>query len=130
MQMQANVNMKSQEMAAAISMQKIQAESQAKMQYRQADIAFEIDKMKIEAELKAQLMDKEFQYNMQIKGQESEALGSREKERESAKASRISQQNTQQSNLINQKKNNLPPQSFESNEDSLDGFNLAEFDPR
>tara|TARA_R100000541_G_scaffold2021_4_gene7461 strand:- start:25072 stop:27507 length:2436 start_codon:yes stop_codon:yes gene_type:complete len=130
MQMQANVNMKSQQAAAAISMQKIQAEAQAKMQYRQADIAFEIDKMKIEAELKAQLMDKEFQYNMQIKGQESEALGAREKERESAKASRISQQNSQQSNLINQKKNNLPPQSFESNEDSLDGFDLSEFDPR
>ena len=32
--------------------------------------------------------------------------------------------------LINQRKNNLPPISFESNEDSLDGFDLAEFEPR
>ena len=38
--------------------------------------------------------------------------------------------NTQQSELINQRKNNLPPQRFESNEDSLDGFDLAEFNPR
>jgi len=32
--------------------------------------------------------------------------------------------------LINQRKNNLPPQRFESNEDSLDGFDFAEFNPR
>ena len=34
------------------------------------------------------------------------------------------------SELINQRKNNLPPKNFESNEDSLDGFDLAEFEPR
>ena len=75
-------------------------------------------------------MAEEFEYNMQLKGQQDAALSQREKDREKAKADRISQQNTEQSNLINQKKNNLPPQSFESNEDSLDGFNLSEFDPR
>jgi len=32
--------------------------------------------------------------------------------------------------LIDQRKNNLPPLNFESNEDSLDGFDLAEFEPR
>ena len=50
--------------------------------------------------------------------------------REKAKDSRISQQSTQQSKLIEQRKNNLPPVNFESNEDSLDGFDLAEFEPR
>ena len=120
----------SQQMAAQTAMQKIQAEGQMKMQYRQADIAFEIEKMKVEAQLKQSLMAEEFEYNMQLKGQQDAALSQREKDREKAKADRISQQNTEQSNLINQKKNNLPPQSFESNEDSLDGFNLSEFDPR
>ena len=43
---------------------------------------------------------------------------------------RITQGNTQQSELIQQRKNNLPPIKFESNEDSLDGFDLAEFEPR
>ncbi len=47
-----------------------------------------------------------------------------------AKDKRISQANTQQSQLINQRKNNLPPIDFESNEDSLDGFDLAQFEPR
>jgi hypothetical protein len=32
--------------------------------------------------------------------------------------------------LIEQRKNNLPPIDFESEEDSLDGFDLAEFSPR
>jgi len=57
-------------------------------------------------------------------------LQGREDQREKAKSERISQQNTQQSKLINQRKNNLPPQTFESNEDSLDGFDMAEFEPR
>jgi hypothetical protein len=51
-------------------------------------------------------------------------------EREKAKNKRISQANTEQSQLIQQRKNNLPPISFESNEDTLDGFDLAEFEPR
>jgi len=57
-------------------------------------------------------------------------ISTREDEKEQAKSNRISQQNTQQSELINQRKNNLPPKNFESNEDTLDGFDLAEFEPR
>jgi hypothetical protein len=50
--------------------------------------------------------------------------------KEEAKAKRISQQNSEQSKLINQRKNDLPPINFESNEDSLDGFDLSVFEPR
>jgi len=57
-------------------------------------------------------------------------ISTREQDKEKAKADRISQQNSQQSELINQRKNNLPPKNFESNEDTLDGFDLAEFEPR
>ena len=32
--------------------------------------------------------------------------------------------------MIEQKKRDLPAINFESNEDSLDGFDLAEFNPR
>ena len=100
------------------------------MQLEQAKIAFEIEKMNNEAKLKSQLMAEEFGYNQQLRDISEKALQSRETQREEAKASRINQQNTQQSRLINQRKNNLPPQVFESNEDSLDGFDLAEFSPR
>ena len=126
----AQQNLQSQQMAAQTAMAKIQAEAQAKMQVKQAEVAFEIEKMKNEASLKQQLMQVEFDMQMQIKGLETQDLGKREKEKEDAKAKRISQQNSEQSKLINQRKNNLPPIDFESNEDSLDGFDLAEFEPR
>jgi len=128
--MTAQQNLKSQEMAAQLALQKQQAELQGKMQLKQAEIAFEIEKMKNEAELKSQLMAEEFNYNQQLRNISETALQQRETQREGAKAARIDQQNTQQSKLINQRKNNLPPQIFESNEDSLDGFDLAEFSPR
>jgi len=129
-QMQAQNNMQSQQMAAQTAMQKIQAETQSKMQVKQAEIAFEIEKMQAEAQAKAQLMDLEFRYNQQLHGMQEQQLQMREDKREDAKAKRISQQNTEQSKLIDQRKNNLPPMNFESNEDSLDGFDLAEFSPR
>jgi len=126
----AQQQLQSQQMAAQMAMQKQQQELQGKMQLKQAEIAFEIEKMKNEAELKRMLMAEEFNYNVQLHTMTEDRLQNRETQREDAKAKRISQQNTQQSKLINQRKNNLPPMNFESNEDSLDGFDFAEFNPR
>ena len=133
MQQQAMISqqqLKSQEMAAQVSMQKVELETQSKIKVKQAEIAFEIEKNKTEAQLKAQLMEQEFSYNLQLRGIDEGALSQRETQREQAKSERISQQNTEESKLITQRKNNLPPQNFESNEDSLDGFDLSEFEPR
>jgi len=128
--MTAQQQMQSQQMAAQLSLQKQQQELQGKMQLKQAEIAFEIEKMKNEAELKRMLMAEEFNYNQQLREISENSLQQRETQREEAKSKRIDRQNTQQSKLINQRKNNLPPQIFESNEDSLDGFDLAQFSPR
>ena len=128
--MQNQMQLQSQQMAAQTAMQKIEMETRSKMQVKQAEVAFEIEKMKAEVQAKSQLMREEFEYNQQIQRMANDSLSNREKSREDAKAKRISQQNTEQSKLINQRKNNLPPQTFESNEDSLDGFDLAEFNPR
>ena len=130
MQMQSQINMQSQQAAAQSAIEQAQAETQAKIQVKQAEIAFEIEKMNAEAALKKELMLEEFNLQMQIKNAEQLSIDAREKSREDAKASRISQQNTQQSKLIQQRKQDLPPVDFESNEDSLDGFDLAEFEPR
>ncbi len=129
-QMQAQMQMQAQQAKSQGEMQKIQMESQAKIQYRQADVAFEIEKLKNEAQLKRELMQTEFEFQMQLKGMEQSNLSQREQDREKAKDRRVSQQSTEQSKLIEQRKNNLPPVNFESNEDSLDGFDLAEFEPR
>ena len=128
--MTAQQQLKSQEMASQVAMQKIELETQSKMKVKQAEIAFEIEKQKAEAQLKSQLMQQEFNYNLQLHGMTEQSLSNREDSREKAKSDRISQQNTEQSKLISQRKNNLPPQNFESNEDSLDGFDLSEFSPR
>jgi hypothetical protein len=92
---------------------------------------FAIQTMEQEARIKLQLMQQEFQMNMQLKGLDSQVITEKEKMKEEAKDKRVSLQNTQQSKLIEQRKNNLPPVNFESNEnDTLSGFDLASFEPR
>jgi hypothetical protein len=126
----AQQQIQSQEFAAQVAMQQLQLDTQSKMQIKQAEVAFDIEKLKAEAELKRMLMAEEFNYQMQIAGVKETALADRDMMKEESKAKRISQQNSEQSKLINQRKNNLPPLSFESNEDTLDGFDMAEFEPR
>jgi hypothetical protein len=128
--MMSQQQLKSQELAGQTAMQKIQAETQMKQQLKQTEITLEIEKLKVEAQLKQMLMREEFNYSMQLSGVKEDKKSQIEQEKEKAKKDRISIQNTQQSKLINQRKNNLPPMNFESNEDSMDGFDLGEFEPR
>ena len=129
-QAQAQAQQAAIQAQAQAAQQQLQMETQAKLQYRQGDVSFEIEKMKQEAMLKSQLMQEEFNLNIQLRQMDAQQLQGREDQREKAKSSRISQQSSDQSQLINQRKNNLPPKNFESNEDSLDGFDMAEFNPR
>jgi len=129
-EMQSQQAQQLQQQAAQAAMQQTQAELQAKIQIKQAEIAFEIEKQKNEADLKRQLMQVEFDMNMQLRGMDQSQIDQRETQRETAKSDRISLGNTQQSKMIEQRKRNLPAQNFESNEDSLDGFDLSEFSPR
>jgi hypothetical protein len=111
-------------------MQKQQMMLQNAMQLKQAEVAMEIEKMNNQAQLKSVLMEKEFAFNMQLKGIEQSQIDQREQSKEQGKADRITMANSQQSKMIEQRKRNLPPIQFESNEDSLDGFDFAEFNPR
>ena len=129
-QMQGQIQQQSQQLAAQVAMQQIQAETQAKLQVKQAESAFDIQKMQSEVQAKMQLMEVEFNYNMQLKGVEVQTTKTKEEMKEEAKDKRISLQNTQQSKLIDQRKNNLPPVDFESTNDNLDSFDLSQFGPR
>jgi hypothetical protein len=126
----AQQQLQSQQMAAQTAVQKIQLEAQSKAQVIEAEVNAQMKKMQFEAEIKSQLMAEEFNYNLKLHEMQSGISLDREKMKEDEKKKRIGIQNTQQSKLIDQRKNNLPPMSFESNEDSLDGFDLAEFNPR
>jgi len=130
MEMQTQSNIQSSQAAAQASLQKVQAEFQAKAQLKQAESAFDIEKMKQEAQLKMQLMQMEFEMNMQLKGLEVNAAKTIDQEKEMAKDKRIDIQSTHQSKLIEQRKKDLPAIDFESSEDSLDGFDLAQFEPK
>jgi len=130
MQAEGQMQMQLQQQSAQNEMQKTQMEIQAKIQVKQAEIAFEMEKQSAEADLKRRLMDVEFNYAMKMQGLQQSQIDSRETQKEDAKAARISMGNSQQSQMIEQRKRNLPAINFESNEDSLDGFDLAEFNPR
>jgi hypothetical protein len=129
-QMQMQSNIQSQQAAAESKSQLLQLEAQSKIQLREAEMNFAVQQMQAEAAIKAQLMEQEFQYNMQLRGIETENLLKREEKKEEAKDKRVDLQATRQSELINQRKNNLPPLNFESTEDSLDGFDLEAFSPK
>lgn len=105
-QMQANNNAMSQQAAADAAIQKVQAEAQVKSQVKQTEIELEMQKLQLEVELKKQLMEIEFQYNMQLKGIETEGLKKREADKEKAKDKRVDLQATRQSDLIEQDKSN------------------------
>lgn len=130
MQMQTQSNVQSSQAAAQSKMQAIQAEGQIKMQIAQSQMSMEMEKMKQEAALKLELMQKEFEMQMQLKQTEMSILTQRDKQKEDAKDNRTKIQATQQSKMIEQRKKDLPSMDFESNEDSLDGFALNEFEPR
>lgn len=133
MQKQAMIsqqNLKSQEMASQLAVQKIQMESQVKIAVEDSKTKGQIAILREEANLKLALMEKEFNFNMQLKGIDSEMLSRRDKMKEDAKDKRVSLQSTQQSKLIEQRQNNLPPVDFESNEDTLDGLDLGQFEPK
>jgi len=129
-QLDAQNNMQLQQMATQTAMQKLAAEKDMKISVASAEAQGKIEVMKTEAELKEYLMSVEFNYQMQLKGVETELIEKREQKKEDAKDKRVSLQSTQQSKLIEQRQNNLPPVNFESTEDSLDGFSLEQFSPR
>jgi len=128
--MQTQGNIQSSQAAAQAALQKVQAESQAKAQLAEAQMQFDIQRMQAEAQIKEQLMSVEFNYNMQLKGMEVGQIKQLDMDKEKAKDDRTKLQATQQSKLIEQRQKDLPAMNFESEEDSLDGFSLEQFNPR
>ena len=130
-QMQAQANAEAAEKAAMAEAQKQQILTQEKISIEQAKAQFEIQRLQTEAEIKRGLMQAEFDFNMQLAQVRANAEGKKEQEIEDRKDKRIRMQGTQQSELINQRKNNLLPTDFESSgNDVLGGIGLEQFEPR
>jgi len=130
-QAQAQANAQATEQSALVELQKQQALTQEKVNIEQAKSQFEIQRLQTEAQIKKELMVMEFEYNMQL----AEARAKAEKVNidaiEERKDKRIKMQGTQQSELIDQRKNDTLPKNFESaGNDVLGGFNLEQFSPK
>ena len=132
MQAQAQANAQQQAAAAQAEVQKQQALTQTNIQLEQAKSNLKRESMMHEAEIKKQLMDHEFNINMRLRQMEVEAVKSREKEKEDRKDKRTKIQASQQSELIDQRKNEKPPKNFESSGNDIlgGGMGLEAFNPR
>jgi len=130
-QAQAQANAETAEKAAMAEVQKQQALTQEKVSIEQAKSQFEIQRMQTEAQIKRELITEEFNYQMQLAQIRANAESGKIAEVEDRKDKRTKIQATQQSELIDQRKNDLLPKDFESQgNDSLGGFNLEQFSPR
>ena len=91
----------------------------------------EIERMEQEANIKRGLMAEEFSYQMKLAEMQAQVTAKKEAQIEDRKDKRLQMQGTQQSELIDQRQNDLLPKNFESSgNDNLDGFGLEQFTPR
>ena len=131
-QAQAQANSQTTQVSAQMEMQKNQAISQQKAELAQVEANLEMQKMQQEKELKKELMKYEYDLNIALKDKEGEVFTNREKYKEDRKDERTRIQASQQSKLIEQRKDNKGEQEFESagNDTMGSGFNLEVFEPR
>ena len=118
-QMQAEANAKAAQQAAEAEVQKQQALAEKELQIEQGKSQFEIQRMQTEAEIKRQLMAEEFNYQMQLEQMKMQAEQKKEKEIEDRKDKRIQMQGSQQSEMIDQRQNNLLPVDFQQPQQPL-----------
>jgi len=130
-QAQAQSNAQLAEQTAMAEANKQQILTEQKMQLEKAKSDFEVQKMEREAQIKQQLMELEFNYNMQLTQAQGQARKQQEEFKEDRKDERTKIQATQQSELIDQRKNDLLPKNFESaGNDTMGGFGLEQFAPK
>ncbi len=133
-QAQAQANAQQQQVAAQMEVQKQQALTQSEAQIEQLKAQLEAQKLQYEMQAKQQLMALEFEFNMRLKNMDVQTTKQKEKEKEDRKDERTRIQASQQSQLIEQRKNDLPAKKFESSgNDILGGANVGDmsmFGPR
>tara|TARA_R110000803_G_scaffold7497_1_gene24142 strand:+ start:6106 stop:8520 length:2415 start_codon:yes stop_codon:yes gene_type:complete len=131
-QAQSQASAQAAESAAMNEVQKQQALTAEKVAIEQAKAQFEINRMQTEVQLKMQLMQIEFEYNMQLSQARSSETEKKSQTSEDRKDDRERLRGTQQSEIADQKQNNLPPKNFESAGNDIlgGGFGLGDFGPR
>jgi hypothetical protein len=84
----------------------------------------------MEKNAKAELMEKEFNYNMTLKGIDVEKEMQRDVQKQKDKVALQDRGNSQDSKKIEQRSSNLPAMNFESSEDNIGGgIDLSDMGP-
>jgi len=113
-QAQAQANAQASEAAALAEVQKQQALAQTEIQVLQSKSQFEIQRMQQELLIKKQLMAEQFGYDLQLAQTQLQVAQQKQSQAEDRKDQRTKIQATQQSELIDQRKNNSTPKDFEN----------------
>ena len=113
-QQQAQANTQAAQHAAEAEVQKQQALTAEKVNLEQAKSQFEIQRMQTEAEIKRQLMAEEFNYQLQLEQMKNQRESNKEQMIEDRKDKRTRIAGTQQSQMIDQRQNDLLPIDFEA----------------
>jgi len=116
-QAQAAAQAETAEKTAMAEVQKQEAISGSKVQYEQARSQMEINKMQIAADLEKIKMQQKFEYDMQLKQIEVQAMQQKEASIEDRKDKRSKMEATQQSEMISQRQNDSLPKDFENEPD-------------
>jgi hypothetical protein len=116
-QAQADAQASTAEKTAMAEVQKQEAISGSKVQYEQAKAQMEINKMQIAADLEKIKMQQKFEYDMQLKQLEVQAMQQKEAAIEDRKDKRSKMEATQQSEMISQRQNDSLPKDFENEPD-------------
>jgi hypothetical protein len=114
-QAQAQANAQTAEKAALAEMQKQQALAETQIQIEKAKSQFNINKIERESQIRKQEMELKFSYDMQLAQIDVKARKEKEQMIENRKDERTRMSGTQQSQMIDQRKNNLLPTDFETN---------------
>lgn len=129
-QMRGEAQSKAAQASAQAKQMEIQAKNQADLSLVQAKTAGKIDEINAEKEAKSELMEKEFEYNMTLKGIDVETDIMKDKGKHRDKMALQDRGNSQDSKKIEQRNHNLPSVNFESSEDNISGgVEMGELEP-
>ena len=120
---QGEAQAQASEAAAMAEVQKKEAIAQTEIQVLQSKSQFEMQRMMQEMSIKKQLMAEQFKYDLELAKLQVDIANKKLQQAEDRKDQRTKIQATQQSELIEQRKNNTLPKDFENS--GTDAFDLG-----
>jgi len=124
-QMQAQASAKAAEEAAMFEVQKQEAIAQTTLQLETGKNQLEMQKLEAEFGHKMQLAEQKFGFDMQLTQADGAKQSAREAEIEARKDQRTKLAASQQSYMIDQRKNNLLPKDFVNEDENIGNINLG-----